>query len=323
MKDDDWDLIDRYLGNECAPDERERVERLLAGDAQARELVEGLRLAGARMIASGALVRVGAVHQLYPGRMIRRGRRGARLAAGILLAGGLALGWRVFVSRHRPDEGALATRELSTQRGQRATLRLADGTRVVLGPASSLRNVAASRAGSREVELKGDAYFDVVHDAGRPFRVHAGNTVTEDVGTAFMVHTSTDGARTDVVVASGRVSLAYRGRNSAALAIGDLASASDTAILVTHNANVAALTAWADGRLVFDRTKLPDVLAQLERWYDVDFRLDDASLAARDFTGSFQGEPVSKVLDVMAPAVRFRYTRHGRTVVLSPVVEHR
>src|SRR5690349_5983425 len=107
------------------------------------------------------------------------------IAASLILAVGAAL-WL----RHddTPTQAAAepAAREFATGRGQRATIRLVDGSRVELGYASTLR-VRQIDGGRRELFLEGEAVFDVVHDESRPFIVHAANATTEDLGTVFSV----------------------------------------------------------------------------------------------------------------------------------------
>src|SRR4051812_39117088 len=78
-------------------------------------------------------------------------------------------------------------RTFATAIGKRDSLRLPDGGRVVLGPASKLVVAAAYGRETREVELHGEAYFDVVHDTTRPFMVRAGSVSVRDVGTSFAV----------------------------------------------------------------------------------------------------------------------------------------
>src|SRR2546430_13828004 len=71
--------------------------------------------------------------------------------------------------------------ELTTGPAHRATIRLRDGTQVALAPGSRLRYPGDYGAVQRDVYLEGQAQFDVAHLVGRPFRVHAGGGVAEDV----------------------------------------------------------------------------------------------------------------------------------------------
>ena len=88
-----------------------------------------------------------------------------------------------------------------------AILHLSDGTKVVLGPLSSVKISSGYGSSNREVEIRGDAYFDVVHDGAKPFTVHIGNAAIQDVGTKFAVRSDGSGG-IGVSVSEGSVSLA-------------------------------------------------------------------------------------------------------------------
>ena len=97
----------------------------------------------------------------------------------------------------------------TTAVGQRDSVRLPDGTRVVLGPGSRLAVDQGYGTSHREVGLRGEAYFDAQHGGAHPFVVRAGNATVRDVGTVFAIHSDPgDGVR--VVVASGAVVLQSR-----------------------------------------------------------------------------------------------------------------
>jgi transmembrane sensor len=244
----------------------------------------------------------------------------AAAAALLLVVGGTYIrkysGWQTWADR--PEATALRT--TSTPPGRRAEIRLADGTRVVLGAASSLRYPRQFGAGARDVYLTGEGYFEVVHDSAHPFRVHAAHATAEDVGTAFGVFAYAGDTTVRVVVAEGSVAL---GSASAPVAhrtllvpgqLGTLA-ARDAAPTV-RRVNVDAWLAFTDDRLAFDETPLPEVVAQLGRWYGTPFRLADSTLANRTLTASFTTESLADVLSALAPVLDVRFLRAGDTVVV-------
>ena len=216
----------------------------------------------------------------------------------------------------------------ATRRSQTAVLELPDGSRLMLGPASRLRLPANGglRVGStRDVYLEGEAYLEVKHDAARPFRVHTAAGVVEDIGTEFLVSAYPDAPGMRVVVATGMVAL-YRPPTAGAarrplltLAHGDVAQLVASGVAtVTHDVDVTSYIAWTRGDLGFDGTRLGDVVAALERWYDVEIRLTDSSLAERRLTATFRRESLSQVLELLALSLNVRVQRDGRTVVLTP-----
>jgi transmembrane sensor len=144
--------------------------------------------------------------------------------------------------------------------------------------------------------------------------------MAEDLGTAFGVRAYAEDASVQVVVAEGEVALSAATSARAAGAVltrgqlGQLAKGASRATV--RDVDVAAYLGWTTGRLVFDETPLPEVLAQLGRWHDAEFRLADSSLQSRRLTASFAGESLREVLDVLGPALDVRFEHRGDTVVV-------
>jgi transmembrane sensor len=243
------------------------------------------------------------------------------VAASLVVAvgGALLMKYPAWTSARTPRVAEVA-RVAQTVRGGRQELRLADGTRVVLGPASTLRYPAEFGTGPRDVELTGEGYFEVVHDAAHPFRVRAGHAAAEDIGTAFSVRAYPEDSAVRVVVAEGSVALGAAAAGAAPavpLTPGQLGSlARGSAVPTVRRVNVAAYLGWMEGRLAFDETPLAEVVAQLGRWYDAPFRIADPALASRTLTASFTSEPLADVLAALAPVLDVRFDRVADTIVV-------
>ena len=159
----------------------------------------------------------------------RNATRPRSIMAGLLAAAAAICRARQPSRTARRITGAVADASPRTMRpaaGQRDSITLADGSRVILGPDSRLTVPGDYGTTARSVELRGDGYFDVRHDAAKPFTVRVGHAVVEDIGTTFTVE-SDAGDTTTVSVVSGSVRL--RASDSAAtsgavLAAGDRGS---------------------------------------------------------------------------------------------------
>lgn len=243
-----------------------------------------------------------------------------RVAAAVGLIGGGTLLWQV--ARERVAETPVAMQELVTPRGRRAEVRLGDGTRIVLGVASKLRFAPAFTGRRRDVFLEyGEAYFEVTHDADRPFLVHAPGAIAEDLGTAFSVRAYADDPHVEVVVAEGEVGLGRPrvapGVSVTSLTPGQLGRLDRvTGRIDVRHVEPARELAWVRGALVFDNVPLAHVVAELERWYDVEFRIADSAIVTRPLTASFEHESITQVLDVIAPSLDIRVSRDADTIVL-------
>jgi ferric-dicitrate binding protein FerR (iron transport regulator) len=263
-----------------------------------------------------------------PARRTGHGRRKAlRWAAMVALLIGGASFWTLG-DRLLPEP---TLQRFATDAGQRVTLTLAGGTTVLLGPESELRFPDRwssawpwTRGRVREVHLNGVGYFDVAHDARRPFVVHAAGAETRVLGTRFVVRAYADDEAVDVGVAEGRVALrssdAERGaevllgeRERGRVPVGSAARRLE--------GNAEALLAWVDGRLAFRDTPVRAVVREMERWYDVDIALGesglDRGLAERRVTISFDGEPFAEAITLLAAALETRVEREGRSAVLT------
>jgi ferric-dicitrate binding protein FerR (iron transport regulator) len=251
-------------------------------------------------------------------------RVAALAAAAVVVA---AVGGRA-VLRGPPE-----LREVSTAAAHRAVVRLRDGTQVTLAPKSRLRYTADYGSAHRDVYLEGEAYFQVTNDTRRPFRVHTTGSVTEDLGTAFMVRAYADQRATEVVVAEGRVALWRPDSGLAAPAAGPQPDARPGLVLEARDlgrldpngvttfrrgVDVGRHLAWTRGVLVFDGTPLRDVVLTLGRWYDVEIHVEpsDSALAARRVTATFDNESLDLVLKRIALTLGVRVERAGGSVLL-------
>lgn len=250
--------------------------------------------------------------------------------AGLAAAAALLLFVRTDRGRDATPPAASAPMALTTAAGARDSVRLPDGTHVLLGPASRLTWDARD---PRVVTLEGVARFVVVHDAAHPFTVRAGDAVVRDVGTAFVVRAEGGAdagaiARVAVAVSEGAVSLATRAtrdtlaaNDGVTLHAGDRGELVAGSTVVQRGALAAADTAWTSGRLVYDGTRLELVIGDVARWYGVELRLADSALQARRLTASFDAaDPPARVIDAVALALGATVTREagGRVAVLHP-----
>lgn len=314
-----WERIGRYLAGEASPQESADVRRWLDEHRSDADVVAALeRLTKAIRIhhldVETALKQVKArptpartkLLVPAPGRWRRWMSRTELVAAAaaILLVAGVFLFQQI---RDFARRGAIVT--YSTGIGQRDSVRLADGSLVLLGPASRV----AVRG--REIDLTGEAFFRVVHD-DRPFIVRAGESVIRDIGTEFAVQTY-DATAVRVVVQEGSVALS-RGTDSVMLRQGDVGHVAGNRVEAVPGGASAEDFAWMRGELVFRDTPMSQVASDLRRWYGVEVRVADTALLQRRFTGTFRTEPRERVLDVIAMALPARVERRGDTAYFRP-----
>ena len=337
MPPPDWDAIARYLAGESTGDEAAAIERWLDANPADRKLIAGLDAAAVleptEVDVEGALARVHAriaaatpdAAPAAPSLVFtpRRRQRPVLVAAAATLLAASVVAIVVVRRSPKPNEAiATAPTSYASAVGERDSLKLADGSRVMLGPDSRLIVPANFGSGSRRVELHGDAYFEVHHDAAQPFIVRVGSAVVQDVGTTFAVETD-DGDTTRVAVVSGSVRLRAASEpatSGVVLEEGDRGSIDPVghATVVRHGIRDAD-TAWTTGQLVFRDASVQRLAAEIRRWYGVQLRVTDSSLLDRHVNMSFDRAPVDQVLKIIGATLGARVERHGDTATVSPM----
>ncbi|WP_295129411.1 FecR family protein [uncultured Chitinophaga sp.] len=157
---------------------------------------------------------------------------------------------------------------LEVPAGKQHTIELPDGTVATLNSASSLRFPVAFGKGNREVELTGEAYFDVAKNASSPFVVKSHGTKVEVLGTVFNVNSyNPKDIRTSLRDGSVRV---HGGNTSTLLKPGDEASSLEGAGITISSFNDLNVFSWKNGVMNFEDASLESISATLSRWYDVD-----------------------------------------------------
>ncbi len=327
----DWEEIARVLANEGTAEEAGRVRAWLAVNPLDRQLIERLDETARPELASvdveAALKRVhGRMDQQTsaPSLKVIRGNgprpRRVYFASAVTAAAAAAIA--VFVIKKSPsiDTASIATQSYTTTVGQRDSVTLPDSSRVILGPMSRL--VVAYGKGQRSVALQGDAYFDVRHDAAKPFTVRVGRAVVEDIGTTFTVESDAgDTTNVSVITGSVRLRAADATANSGAvLAAGDRGSVTSAGEVRSYPQSVTEdAAAWASGRLVFKGASLVRIIGEMRRWYGVTLRIADSSLANRTLDIDATGESADQVLKIIGLDLGARIERQGDTATVTPI----
>lgn len=214
----------------------------------------------------------------------------------------------------------VAYNEISTSRGKQYQLQLADGTKVWLNAASRLRFPTVFNRENRTVELSGEAYFEVVHDAHHPFQVRVKSQLVEDMGTHFNVKAYPDEKAATTTLLEGAVKV-YAGSNKTLLIPGQQARVFSGKIAVKQ-VDVNQVVAWKSGFFAFNNASVGDIMRQLSRWYDVDIEYqDDLSEDARNaqrFSGKVDRSlPLTDLLAGLKFArMHFKIDENNRKIII-------
>ena len=206
----------------------------------------------------------------------------------------------------------------ATAIGGHRTVKLADGSRIELNTNTSLR--VAMSAGQRVISLdKGEAFFEVHHDAQRPFVVMAGNRRVTDVGTKFAIRRDTD--RLQVTVVEGRVRVDARDGQAKPqmLKQGDVVIAATNSTSLMQEAPQALTNAlgWRRGVLVFKHTTLEAAAAEFNRYNRDRLIIADTNTAHLKIDGTFPANDVKPFTEVAQDVFGLRIENRGDETVIS------
>ncbi|MBV6441292.1 MAG: DUF4974 domain-containing protein [Haliscomenobacteraceae bacterium CHB4] len=186
---------------------------------------------------------------------------------------------------------------------------LPDGSQVWLRKNGNIEYPTRFSGDERHVKLKGEAYFEVVHDPAHPFFVDMSNgDVVKVLGTEFGVRMSSSELQTDVFVRSGKVLFSPKMQPGGVVLTGRQKASYDrasTRLLVDKSATLNEL-AWQTGGLEFESTPMEEVIADLETHYKVKITLRNASMRSCPHTALHTTQPIEKVLESLALTHQFR-----------------
>ncbi|THU39619.1 DUF4974 domain-containing protein [Niastella caeni] len=185
------------------------------------------------------------------------------------------------------SQPAVVYNKVSTARGNQYQLVLADGSKVWLNSASSLRFPTSFTGNRREVELDGEGYFEIAKDASKPFHVKTKTQDIEVLGTHFNVNAYSDEDATKTTLLEGSIkmkpeaggqgsekSVVLKPGEQAVIAANTPLSAHHSPFTINHSPDLEKVMAWKNGWFEFDETDIKMIMRQISRWYDVDIRYE-------------------------------------------------
>lgn len=240
-----------------------------------------------------------------------------KIAAAILLIGiSISVGLYYSLGDYKSEERNLISLATTTESGE--SVRLQDGTIVWLNSNSSLSYPDQFTGNKREVFLVGEAFFEVNKDPQKPFVIHAGNAVTQVLGTSFNVNAIPEKEEVIVTVTSGKV--AFYPQKAEELQV--LLEKGERAIFYTKsgktekslNQNLNYLS-WKTGVLRFDNTAMPDAIQAIAHHFNREIILDEGLSACR-FSATFNNVTIQDVLDELSIILNLHILQEENKIIL-------
>ncbi|HVN56703.1 MAG TPA: FecR domain-containing protein [Bacteroidales bacterium] len=194
---------------------------------------------------------------------------------------------------------------------------LPDGSKAWMNRNSRLSYNPKRFNATRKVNLTGEAFFDVVHDASRPFTIDAGKAMVADIGTSFNVITNNDNDEVEVFVSSGKVLLSdHSDSKKMILDPGYVGILSTSEITKTVNKNQNYLS-WKTDILIFNGEKMSTVIKDLKRVYNISIVADNPGILDKQLSCTFDKTPTDVIIYNICLAFQLKYNKEGNIYHLS------
>jgi ferric-dicitrate binding protein FerR (iron transport regulator) len=238
----------------------------------------------------------------------------SRVAAILILP---LLAYSVFVTMKMNTKAPaevtkLVWQTVKTPAGMQTDFLLPDGSHVWLNSGSVFKYPVSFASDFRQVELTGEAFFDVVKDASSPFLVQAGKMNIEVKGTRFDVINYPDETLTELILESGSVKL-FSGKYSDHQSIANIRPGQSASLDNTNNkltigkVDIDKYTAWKEGKLIFKDDRMDEVVRKLNRWFNVDIILKSPELNEYVYTATYRDETLNQILELLTISAPIRY----------------
>ena len=238
-----------------------------------------------------------------------------KVAAILLLIAGAT-----FLAVHFSNSPSESYITVSNSFGKIQSVQLPDNSIVWLNAASTLR-YAKDFNKYRELQLEGEAFFDVTHDAKHPFRVKTGGVKTTVLGTSFNIEAYSEDRQATISVITGRVRVNNDAKELAVLTpAGQLRYDKQNRVATTSSVDTMSVVAWKKGKLQFEGEAFAAIAKSLERWYGIKIKFVNPGLRNCRYYMSFDNDtPLEKLLAGMAELTEMQYAidQNNSTVTLS------
>jgi ferric-dicitrate binding protein FerR (iron transport regulator) len=229
----------------------------------------------------------------------------------------------------------------TSKAGERKSVRLPDGSKVTLNAGSTITLSPGFNEESREILLQGEAFFDVAHNASKPFIIHTNTMDVKVLGTVFNVKAYPNDKVTETALLKGLVEVTVHSTShkkvilhpnqKIMLSKGNAGTQPEsvsnkkereksegyTIAALTYNTTDSSLVevSWTQNRLVFTDISFEEIAAQLERWFNVTIHFNNEAIKQYRFTATFDQKNITQVLDALKWSRSFTYTINENNII--------
>jgi transmembrane sensor len=261
-----------------------------------------------------------------------------KIAAAIVLIAGITYLYRIYSVEKHPVN--FAAQVFETKSGERKKIILPDGSTVLLNAKSALSIGKEFNDKCREVSLKGEAYFDVVHNKNKPFKVHTSDFNINVLGTAFNVKAYPDEITSEATLIRGLITMEALDGSGGTITLKPSQKVTfyktipvvekqkalkpvvqHPEIIINHYTlikdSTIVETAWTQNRIEIYDQDFDEIKGVLEKWFNVEIKFADPEIEKYRFTATFGKENIDQVMSALQKVENFKYEIKGNQVLIS------
>lgn len=300
------ELLYKYIIGDATPEERDEVMHWIdADEANMKEFLAARKLYTLSVWHQEQFKAPFKGQQYRENKSVRIFKETLKIAAAVIIAFSLAY---IYLNQHQLSLAKTIQQTVYVPAGQRAEVMLADGSHVWLNAKTKFTFPTNFKYHNRIVKLDGEAYFDVKHDAKKPFIVKAGDYNVQVYGTEFNINAYSEKSIFETALLKGSVRIEMNNRKGSILlkpgyklnAKGDIFTESPISQYNYYK--------WTEGLICFDDITIGDLLNKLELYFDVRFVINNTQIITQRYTGKFRtNDGVEQILKTLQLRSKFKY----------------
>ncbi|HET8828200.1 MAG TPA: FecR domain-containing protein [Pelobium sp.] len=327
MQEEDkyWVLITRYLSNELSDAETDVLLEWISDKPERTELLQQMQSAWEQsntyLANEKYQINTDEAWKKIESRLFKEDKKPAKVVAfksykwlriAVSLVLFMGLSWFSF-NYYQSHSEITFTNQLANKQ----QVLLPDGSTVWLNTGSKLSyKKGLNELSLREVDLVGEGFFEVKHDASKPFIIHSNGTETQVLGTSFNVLTDKIG-NVKVAVITGKVSFKKdSAKDGLFLFPGEVGIYSKAGNITKTSFSNTNFLYWKNQKLSFENEDLSNVLSELEKVYHVKFKLKDSDLMNKKITTSFQSASIYQVINILETLLDVKIEKSNDTYIV-------
>ena len=216
----------------------------------------------------------------------------------------------------RPSENAAPEIfEIVAERGQKSSVTLPDGSRVMINSASTISYTSDYNVKERNVFLSGEAYFDVASNADIPFVVHADKVSVTALGTEFNVKAYAEDPYVVTTLVEGSVRTEAGTQYELLTRAQEASYNKEADVLLAYDVkDISRAVPWIRNELLFENESLADIAVTLERMYNVSIIFEDEAVKEYSYTGLIRNNSLQNVLELISSTSPVGYRMNTDTI---------